>query len=142
MNNQIQEKFVLPSPVIPKYSYHKYKTYRCLSCSLGFQNIFDLRMHQLVDSEESVICDECNQIFSTAKGMKQHYGKIHAKSRPSRCSACKKRFRNKYALKFHFKQVHEQSTRQICAGCNIEVYNSYSLKRHQKKCKALTDPQN
>ena len=134
---QFQENSPLPPPVKPKNSYHKYKTYRCQTCGLGFQNVFDLRMHLLVDIEGSVICDECNQIFSTLKGMKQHYGKIHAKNRPSRCSVCKKRFRNKYALKFHFKQVHEQSTRQICTGCKIEVYNSYSLKRHQKKCKAM-----
>ncbi|OMJ83916.1 hypothetical protein SteCoe_15076 [Stentor coeruleus] len=130
---------LLPSPILFKYSYEKYKTFRCEKCGIGFKEINDLRMHLLTEVEERSICPVCKHIFSTAKGMKQHFGKLHSKQRPSRCAVCKKRFRNKYALKFHFKQVHEQSTRETCEKCHRAMYNMYSLNRHKKVCKGAED---
>jgi rubredoxin len=126
---------LLPSPIFFKYSYDKYKTFRCDECGIGFKEANDLRKHNLITVEHQISCPICSFVFSTEKGMKQHFGKLHSKNRPSRCLTCKKRFRNKYALRFHVKQVHEQATRETCSNCNRTMYNQYSLNRHLKICK-------
>ena len=130
---------LLPSPLKIKCSLEKYRTFQCKFCGLGFKEINDLRNHLITTFEKTSICPTCNNVFSTVKGMKQHYGKLHSSHRPARCSQCKKRYRNKYALKFHIKQVHEQSTREECPNCFHSFYNDYSLKRHLKICKSTVE---
>ena len=130
---------MLPPPIIIKCSYEKYRTFQCNLCGIGFKEINDLRNHLLTTYEQSSTCPGCGNVFSTVKGMKQHYGKLHSSHRPSRCSECRKRFRNKYALKFHIKQVHERSTREECPKCFRFLYNNYSLKRHLKICKNVQE---
>lgn len=137
MNSEPDQSVQLPPPDFLVASFKKYKTHRCEKCGIGFREVAELRKHQFVDDRDCEICPCCNQYFSSAKGMKQHFGKIHSKYRPSRCVTCKKRFRNKYALKFHVKQVHEQSTRESCPHCHVEMYNSYSVKRHLFVCRAM-----
>ena len=139
MNEESENIRLLPPPVFIKCSYEKYRSFHCNSCGLGFKEVNDLRNHLLTTSLEKAICPICSHVFSTVKGMKQHYGKLHSSHRPSRCAACRKRFRNKYALKFHVKQVHEQSTREQCPNCLRFMYNQYSLNRHLKKCREISD---
>lgn len=119
----------LPSVICPVSAF-TYKTHKCKHCNLGFKTITDLRKHIFIQVNTEHTCSECGQVFESRKGMKQHFGKIHSKIRPSRCAICTKRFRNKYALKLHVKQVHEESTRVVCSECNIVFYNTYSMKRH------------
>lgn len=133
---------LLPPPVFVKSSYEKYRTFQCTHCTLGFKFVNDLRNHQLTTFQHKATCPICNHVFSTVKGMKQHYGKLHSCHRPSRCTECRKRFRNKYALKFHIKQVHEKSTREECPKCLKFMYNNYSLKRHMKVCREVADRAN
>ena len=137
MTSEPENKQLLPAPCFFEYSYEKYKTFKCNLCGLGFKIANDLRIHQQSTFEEKTNCLTCNQVFSTVKGMKQHYGKVHSKNRPSRCIACRKRFRNKYALKFHVLQVHDKTTREDCPHCHRSMYNNYSLNRHLKICKNL-----
>jgi KRAB domain-containing zinc finger protein len=129
----------LPGPQTISGSDHKYKTHKCEKCGLGFRTITDLRLHSFSGARNSQICSECDQIFSSVKGMRQHFGKMHAKLKPARCHICKKRYRNKYALKFHIQQVHERSARDYCPRCSLEMYNSYSVKRHLKICKGIEE---
>ena len=132
----------IPSPVHLVSSEQKYKTHKCSKCSIGFKNITDLRLHIFSGQKESQICSRCNQIFSSVKGMRQHYGKIHAKLKPARCHICKKRCRNNYALKFHIQQVHDKSARESCPICQVEMYNNYSVQRHLKICKCKREEEN
>jgi hypothetical protein len=120
---------LLPSVIDPVSSY-SYKTHKCEHCGLGFKTVANLRHHILAGSSSQFSCSECNEVFFSRKGMKQHFGKVHSKVRKSRCGVCKKRFRNKYALRLHFKQVHEESTRVRCLECNSEFYNAFSMRRH------------
>ena len=123
----------LPSVICP-ISAVTYKTHRCKHCELGFKTITDLRKHSFIQGSIDHICSECGEVFESIKGMKQHFGKLHSKVRPSRCAVCSKRFRNKYALKIHVKQVHEESSRVVCSNCNIVFFNIYSMKRHLQHC--------
>lgn len=76
-------------------------------------------------------CPNCEGIFSTVKGLKQHIGKKHDKqNKYSKCPQCSKKFKNKYAVRFHVKQVHDKATRVQCADCGTEYYNKYMLKDH------------
>jgi hypothetical protein len=78
-------------------------------------------------------CPVCSQSFVSAKGMKQHLGKVHpstAKAVP--CDLCSKPFKDKYALHFHVRQVHEKCTRVPCTVCGKLLYNKYILKKHLK----------
>jgi RNase P subunit RPR2 len=78
-------------------------------------------------------CPLCNLTFASAKGMKQHYGKMHIHSeKQDFCSLCSKGFNNKYALRYHIKQVHEKTTRVTCELCGRQLYNKYVMKRHLK----------
>jgi KRAB domain-containing zinc finger protein len=129
----------LPAPIFVKHSYEKYRAFSCSHCGIGFMDANDLRTHLLTESQASFVCPSCQHLFSTSKGMKQHFGKLHAKRRPSRCSTCRKRFRNKYALKFHVMQVHQQLTRELCTKCNRYFYNEYSLRRHLKVCQESSE---
>lgn len=139
MADQIEDQTFLPSPIFPIGSIFKYKTHKCLKCGIGFKKVTDLRKHLFSSTKESRICSVCNQVFSCDKGMKQHYGKMHAKLKPARCNLCKKRYRNKYALKFHIQQVHEKLAQESCPKCGLVMYNSYSVQRHLKICKASQD---
>ena len=138
MKKTNQSDIILPSILQPIIS-NSYKRHKCKHCQLGFRHFFDLRSHLLAGSTEKAICPVCKQIFSSTKGMNQHYGKMHGKNKPSRCSICKKRYRNKYALKLHYSQVHTNLTRVTCSYCLKEYYNKYSLIRHMRACSSNLD---
>lgn len=142
MTESSEGNSLIPSAVHLVSSEFKYKTHKCSKCGLGFKNITDLRLHMFSGQKESKICSGCNQIFSSVKGMRQHYGKIHAKLKPARCHICKKRYRNKYALKFHIEQVHDKSARESCPLCQVEMYNNYSVQRHLKICRGRKEEEN
>mmetsp|Transcript_1807 Transcript_1807/g.3926 ORF Transcript_1807/g.3926 Transcript_1807/m.3926 type:complete len:148 (-) Transcript_1807:2021-2464(-) len=77
-------------------------------------------------------CKQCQRVFVSMKGMKQHLAKVHdSQVKPTKCTDCGKSFKDKYAVKFHMKQVHA-STRVMCPICLKEVYNKYMLQKHFK----------
>jgi uncharacterized Zn-finger protein len=77
------------------------------------------------------VCPECNQLFVSLKGMRQHMAKTHVElERKASCPMCDKMFRHKYAVNFHIKQVHIKSTRVSCPYCHKEIYNKYMLNKH------------
>ena len=108
----------------------------CTQCGLSFKLLSDLITHQ-DNIEKLVRCSACDDRFTTTLGMKKHFGKVHAKYRPSRCNMCKKRFRNKYAAKRHMLQVHQETSRVSCATCGKVLYNKFSLTRHMQTCREL-----
>jgi DNA-directed RNA polymerase subunit M/transcription elongation factor TFIIS len=78
-------------------------------------------------------CPECQQLFVSFKGMRQHMAKTHAElQRTASCPVCGNMFRHKYAVNFHVKQVHSKATRVQCPFCNKEIYNKYVLKKHTR----------
>lgn len=123
----------LPKPVDLKTGFSVNEGFLCSSCHLIFLSDQDLNLHKTTE-ERRISCSMCSIKFLTIKGMKQHFGKKHAKSRPYRCSICYKRFRNVYASRIHRQQVHMHSSRQSCSYCGKSVYNKYSLSRHFKVC--------
>ena len=123
----------LPSPVFVQVLDPGSIGHNCMHCGLLFKLLSDLNNHQ--NNEEKLVrCTLCDSRFTTSLGMKKHFGKVHAKYRPSRCNLCRKRFRNKYAAKRHMLQVHEESSRVSCAECGKILYNQFSLSRHMQKC--------
>jgi len=80
-------------------------------------------------------CQYCVSQFQTFKGLKQHLGKVHDKTRRNaKCPVCAKRFKHKYAVKFHVRQVHERATETECQRCGKHLYNKYVLQSHLKTC--------
>jgi uncharacterized C2H2 Zn-finger protein len=142
----------LPSPIIVSLiSFPRKKKYpTCPSCGLIFLKEIDLKMHlesdQWTKYQESryqncLKCEECCIFFETAKGYKQHIGKVHVtKYKYSKCHECNKKFRNKYAVKFHIKQVHQRATRENCPLCGKDFYNKYLLPLHMEKCSKSSKP--
>lgn len=129
-----QLSFIIPSPVFIQLSKSDSNGHGCKNCGLIFTSLSDLRIHE--NNEEKLVrCTVCEDCFTTTLGMKKHYGKVHAKYRPSRCNLCKKRFRNKYAAKRHYLQVHEETSRVSCTFCGKVLYNKFSLSRHYQICK-------
>ena len=123
----------LPCVIAPKLSESRTEGYQCQQCRLTFLLEEDLNAHRST-TERLISCSMCSIKFLTVKGMKQHFGKKHEKSRPYRCGICFKRFRNVYASRIHKQQVHMHSSRQSCSYCGKSVYNKYSLSRHYKVC--------
>ena len=123
----------LPSVYVLTLSTVLSEGYQCQSCRLIFKTQQDLNFHNSVP-EKLIACPQCDNKFLTFKGMKQHFGKKHERSRPYRCSICLKRFRNVYASRIHKKQVHLHQSRKSCTFCGKNVYNKYSLSRHLKIC--------
>ena len=128
--NQIEK---LPKPDQLKTLSSLSEGHKCQHCDLVFESSCDLATHSLFQ-EKKFFCTLCPVKFQTLKGMKQHFGKKHAKSRPYRCSICLKRFRNVYACRIHRLQVHMHTAQQQCSFCNKVVYNKYSLTRHLGIC--------
>ena len=124
---------LLPSPVVPTLCQNACEGFQCSLCRLTFEREEDLNFHR-TSSEPLIPCQMCSIKFLTMKGMKQHFGKKHEKSRPYRCGICFKRFRNVYASRIHKQQVHLHTSRQVCTYCSKSVYNKYSLSRHLKIC--------
>lgn len=124
----------IPSPVNLQLCTLSNDGHTCSRCGLVFKLLEELKLHEII-SNKSVKCSACNEHFTTIIGMKKHYGKVHAKYRPSRCNLCKKRFRNKYAAKRHLLQVHEEASRISCEHCGKILYNKFSLSRHSNICK-------
>lgn len=126
----------LPAVHILKTSSTQLSPHKCLICGLTFDSESDLSLHCL-SSEKFIQCAGCNNKFLTVKGMKQHYGKKHAVSRPYKCTICLRRFRNVYACRIHRQQVHFHSARKNCGLCGKSVFNQYSMKRHLVICSKL-----
>jgi uncharacterized C2H2 Zn-finger protein len=112
-----------------------YKRHKCPNCTLAFKYFSDLRSHLLIGTSKIHACPECDQYFSSLKGMKQHFGKVHQKTRSSRCHLCKRKYCNKYSLKNHVVQVHSGLGRVMCPDCDKDYYNQYSLIRHSQSCR-------
>ncbi|OMJ78755.1 hypothetical protein SteCoe_21366 [Stentor coeruleus] len=125
--------YQLPKPIDIKTGTCVYQSLVCTCCHLIFQSEQDLQLHKTTE-ERRISCSMCSIKFLTTKGMKQHFGKKHEKSRPYRCNICYKKFRNVYASRIHKQQVHLHASRQSCSYCGKSVYNKYSLSRHLKVC--------
>lgn len=128
-----KSSYQLPKPIDLKTTSYVNEGLICTSCHLIFLSEQDLHLHKATE-ERRISCSMCSIRFLTLKGMKQHFGKKHAKSRPYRCNICYKRFRNVYASRIHRQQVHMHTSRQSCSYCGKSVYNKYSLFRHLKVC--------
>ncbi|OMJ88391.1 hypothetical protein SteCoe_9713 [Stentor coeruleus] len=133
----------LPPPHIPNTceNTQKIKKYTCHDCQLAFCGENDFILHKTlglppkIDSPENLAtCSKCNLEFASFKGMRQHYGKVHLKTKSLKCKLCCKFFKDKYAVKFHVQQVHDRSTQINCAICTKLCYNKYSYKTHLQKC--------
>ena len=131
MDTVVHEK--LPKPLDPLITDSVNTGFKCESCLLVFMKDEDLKFHCSTERKKFP-CGMCSILFSTLKGMRQHYGKKHAKSRPYRCALCSKRFRNIYAARIHKQQVHFHKSRQNCELCGKRVFNKYSLIRHLRIC--------
>lgn len=127
----------LPSAYQPKACENAGIGFKCDSCGMVFALEQDLEMHNARMTKD-IHCPLCSIKFVTYKGMRQHYGKRHAKIRPYRCNICYKRFRNVYASRIHKQQVHLHKARQDCMYCGKSVYNKYSLSRHLSICNKKT----
>lgn len=132
MNDQVPILKV-PSPFYPETSLCTESGFGCGACGIVFVLEKDLLEHNPKVTKD-FRCPLCLINFQTFKGMRQHYGKKHAKLRPFRCNICYKRFRNLYASRIHKQQVHLHKARQNCLHCGKSVYNRYSLKRHLGIC--------
>jgi hypothetical protein len=124
----------LPKPITLNLSEVVLDHCKCYSCGLVFATTEDLARHKAIEPK-NVNCSMCSTKFITEKGMKQHFGKKHEKSRPYKCNICLKKFRNIYASRIHRLQVHMRTSRQSCPHCQKVVYNKYSLSRHFKICR-------
>lgn len=128
----------LPSVNIMKICADSGSGHGCKSCSLRFLTKADLTLHQTLESRK-FSCPACLALFTSNQGMKQHFGKKHAKAKPYRCSICQKKFKNIYAVRTHKQQVHMHRNRQTCPKCNKIVFNKFSLSRHLEVCKEVTN---
>jgi hypothetical protein len=111
---------------------------QCDHCKIIFSSQVELQIH-LFPSKEIISCSQCPSKFLTVKGMRQHFGKKHAKVRPYKCGICFKKFRNIYAARIHKDQVHYQASRLSCEFCGKSVFNKYSLTRHLNVCNKVND---
>lgn len=117
-------------------------TFKCISCSLNFADKEEFSLHLFNENKpeagenpkDVVRCTACESVFSSYKGMRQHFGKIHKLTQKAKCKVCNKRFKDNYAVKFHKKQVHDKSTQIKCVLCEKISYNRYTHKAHFKMC--------
>lgn len=78
-------------------------------------------------------CSECNQMFVSHKGMKQHMAKAHMNlNKQTKCPLCFKAYKHRFAVRFHIKQVHDKATRVECPQCKKMLYNKYILTKHME----------
>ena len=128
----------LPSVNFMKICANTRSGHDCKYCNLRFVSKADLSLHQTFESRK-FSCPACFLLFTSSQGMKQHFGKKHAKAKPYRCSICQKKFKNIYAVRTHKQQVHMHRNRQMCPKCNKTVFNKFSLSRHLEICKEVTN---
>jgi hypothetical protein len=137
---------LLPKPVMPQLfeNSNSEKRFVCGHCHAAFNLHEDMILHltagnpdaqyQKISECVTYTCLICNIAFNTFKGMKQHFGKIHIKTKTYPCGICNKLFRDKYAAKFHMQNVHDSSKRVTCNLCEKLCFNKYSFRIHFEKC--------
>ena len=130
---------LLPSPVFPSTLFSEESKYACPCCDLKFSNEIDLLSHKNTEyinlkKSKNIKCSYCTLTFSSFRGMKQHFGKIHEKKKNIPCNICGKLFKDKYAIKFHTQHVHETSQRVQCENCSFLCYTKYVYQAHKLRC--------
>ena len=136
---------LLPSPIFPSMTDDCESKHACTLCNLKFLNENDLINHQSNETINSIKykksrCSYCSLTFSSYRGMKQHFGKIHEKKKNIPCTICGKLFKDKYAIKFHIEHVHETSKRVQCENCSFLCYTKYVYQAHKQNCPTPNPP--
>ena len=136
---------LIPSPIFPSTTDNCESIFTCNLCNLKFSNENDLLSHESNEKINSGNCKKfkcsyCTLTFSSYRGMKQHFGKIHEKKKNIPCTICGKLFKDKYAIKFHTQHVHETSKRVQCENCSFLCYTKYVYQAHKQNCAVPIPP--
>ena len=106
--------------------------FSCTLCPKNFSLKFDLskhyrRCHQNAFSGKK--CSECDEVFSTARGLQVHEGMAH---KIKSCVDCKQPFPNAELLQDHLKTSHPELNQLACEHCDRIFTDHVALVTHVK----------
>eukprot|EP01084_Bolivina_argentea_P194265 333284_1 len=82
-------------------------------------------------SGKNLICNYCNELFTTHKDFVAHAKGIHSEYKPYRCNQCSTRYAKKSQLICHIERVHLEIVRYKCDECNKAFYYQTDYEKHK-----------
>ena len=77
-----------------------------------------------------IICDKCNVLFKSEKGLREHNKKDHPHQ--VKCTICDEVFKKRSDLETHISSHHESSEKYECKQCDTKFVLKWRLNKHQK----------
>ena len=107
--------------------------FSCELCNKKCSQRSDLKSHiARTHAEETIPCDQCDEIFSNKVYLKRHKGRKHIKSRKFPCPQCEKKFHHKPDVRGHINQVHSTCEPFQCPICPSKLKTHSSWRFHRK----------
>lgn len=97
---------------------------KCKKCSIKFDTIDELTVHEAIHYEK---CDICNEFFKTKKLLNLHL-KIHKTKKESECPDCGKKL-NQSSLVMH-RKIHENNPKFSCNLCDKKFVQKVNFLQH------------
>ena len=77
-----------------------------------------------------IICDKCNVLFKSEKGLREHNIKDH--HHQVKCTICDEVFKKRSDLETYKSSHHESSEKFECKQCDRKFVLKWGLNKHQK----------
>ncbi|KAI5642361.1 zinc-finger double domain-containing protein [Phthorimaea operculella] len=119
--------------VHPKEEYpymRKDRPYVCQFCGLSKKHMSELKEHEMIHGEKSVICTTCGKKFCNKKQLRNHMKRVHVEPKLF-CEFCNKAFKEKSVLKLHIR-THTGEKPYKCPICGAGFAHGGNVGVHMR----------
>ena len=109
---------------------HDNSKYTCQLCVSEFDDINQWLHHvTTIHDSRQYVCPECQRVYVSKSGLREHVYKMHKKLTRYRCETCGKGFFVR-TLYYDHVAAHNGVKRHTCSMCEMKFTNKCTLKRH------------
>ena len=95
--------------------------------------------------EGQFVCENCNKMFSSKKGVKRHIFRVHENQNAFECKSCDYVSSDKSNFERHVRSVHDKQKPlnvHKCEYCNYDSINKSNIEKHVKSIHEKQKPSN
>jgi len=104
--------------------------YKCPTCEIPFQSKLSLKNHCDKNVCSKHWCDDCNEMFLSARILRSHILSVHEGKNHHECPICKIRLSSAFQVKRHIETVHEGKKPHKCPECDHVTASKSWLNKH------------